>query len=440
MTAVTYSRLAGILSAIVDPVNSSTLQYAGQGRSLVPTKSTTTLALDWTTAVAASYMPATDMQVFCTRDPMRAVIFLDHNVGALTYRYNIVHYNGTTSFPTVHVGVIAMNGRWALGVSAYLPHGPHLFPLEADGQQGWWVDKDPGSAKAATINVLLAWNPVSDTGSVNFWRYLGGWVVSGTTRFAAGTTLYTFTVASSGYYRAEVALDAASIAVPFPAVTYYIEAPAGTSPPTWCHRPLPNYLTLMEQARGIRVTAASMVLVPSATAAATDLIAPYEGPPAQDWVTVAAGRTALLARNGGFSGVVPLGLRTFLRPDDDVTFTLKDDIDVRGAYNEPVTSFYGLFPPSRSSFQSVALSVAVAAARTATVTIVHAMEYAPATYSTAIPRVPPLYSPEEWAYALWVLSCSDARDTYWSSSAQVSTIITVLMNRWRAITNIQLNY
>lgn len=407
MSAVNNEKVVNLLETLVFPVEGSTLRY-NDGTTAVASAArilTQEININWNTAVTDRNIPAAEAMVFLFRDPLRSVVFYDHNVSRSIFTYECADtdFNENFFYPNFG-GEAPCNIAWANGTSSFLPHGSRLYAMKADGRSGLWCDND--GTNTSTIEVTFDDATTLAGCSVNFFYWTGStWFLSEQQLCVNGTASYRQTTWSvvGGHY------TAVSFTTPLTgtSATYAqlkLVCVGGVGPAVWCHRPIPNINELLPIVESIRVVAGSLTWLNESPALdeSGKIVSVTVAPP-HPWSNLTVSQSNLTSLSGYKSRLAKNGLYTFLKPAaGDDAFVYDDTSIVKSALRSYSYIATGFKPTATNSPYIVAsMNVANTNARDTSVTITHAIEFI--TDSKIQESRLPDASPEEWVQAINML-------------------------------------
>ncbi len=394
----TGSAMGAIVAAMCLPDEYSPVRIR-DAYSTTPTavaKATEDFKLSWSTAVADTLLPQTDMVIFQFRNALRHTVRFNHNPSALVFAY-AWRFDGSAgapaNFPTLGpLGVFELEPSFADSTGAYAPHGTRLPAGIDKGHKYLWVDAT--AAAATTLTVTLAVAPGADTGNVQLVRWVDGRrVVVQTTPFVGAQAAYPFTITQNGYY--SIVINQLSGATNFTNTTV---AHTGTSP-CWEHRMLTGYNLNIAKVQSYAIIAGSVLWRNTAS------FENAQGDAGSVQVGNGVGWESV-ASAGSYSGIAstfpnnwksrygPKGIYGFLKPEDAEDLAMYSDVDLTS------TGFSSMAFPldDRAPFIVYAMSSTVAAGRETSVRLATHIQYQ--TNDTWADVRQPSVSKRDWEDAL----------------------------------------
>lgn len=368
-----------ILFALTLPSEAPAFRYNGQTTGN-PTSAKTLMQdqkLNWQNVTVDGSIPAAEQMVFLFRNPLRAFVYYDANPTGQLFDYIVHNWDGTTTHnPSNMVGggyfQPVLSYATPTPASTYYPHGDYLFPCEANGRLGFWVDQS-AAATYASLGVSFAADPGLAGASIQWYNWNGlQWENADQQDTVAGTLdYYNVTPFVGGAYMSlDIKINSAA-ACPF---TIHIKSNAGATG-VWCHRSIPNISELLPIINGVRVNAASILWTNfSSELQASGKLVSVSVPACLPWTNIAVSQSGLTRLQGYESRQAKTGGYSFLRPDGPDDFKFNNDI--RPSTRKGSVLNYAAFPvQERSSYVALALSVANVDARDTSIQITHAIEY-----------------------------------------------------------------
>jgi hypothetical protein len=402
--------MAGAVTQLVDklvfPENKSPLRYDDE-TSATPTAGQTfsqEINLNWASASADRAIPQTDMMVFLFKDPLRAVVFYNHNQSSSPFQYQIKSaYDNGNGFP---IGD-CLSGYWlpgdrAVATMSYQPHSAVLYPVEANGVSGYWCDND--GTRRSKLSIRLDDATTIAGGCVEWYVWTGTqWSWWARDDFVNATDTYVMSAnpPSGGAYMAAVVNGVAGMSATS-VVDYQLDGSSG--PATWCHYPAPNIDQLLPMIQGQRiVTAAANWQNLSSAFDESGKVTAVTVAPGLPWSNLATSANRLTAVAGYKSLLAKTGYYGFLRPTAN-QMTWDYSIQTCTLAGSTATNSRAKVNPD-APYIAVAMSVANANARNTTITVTHMMEYM-TTSKTQEARLPDgkIETVENWEMAIKLLA------------------------------------
>lgn len=325
----------------------------------------------WDAATADNQIPAQDCMGFLMGNALRAFILFEHNPTGQVFTYVLQNCLGTgSSFALPLYNNTQIVPRYASGTSAYLPHGPILFPgYDEAGNYYEWADN--GTALGTnSLDVNLNVGAAVTTGLVTWWRWDGKHaVLHDSQNFAVGQQLYTSRPPVGGAYMFVKVYNGDSTVT---SCTVTINCSQGS----WGHHPVSDITTLMTNAFGIRVNSASVKVQNNASALNRNgdftTVTVSKSLP---WCQIASGADNLSNLQNYRDRVADNGYYGVILPDSDEDVSeFYDDICAASGRASTINQF--AYPLSeRRPYKAIGLTVPVAAGRSFTWDVTHTIEY-----------------------------------------------------------------
>lgn len=373
--------VAKIIDTLVFPENKPCLRY-NDGAASTRTACqnlTSDYSLNWNNANTDRAIKQTDNVVFLFRDPLRSVIFYDHNVDRRTYIYQIkcsldlgdhflVQPGCSGYFLPGDQAPLQASSNWA-------PHGNVLFPADCNGIAGYWCDND-GSGNYAFLENDIDDATTLNGGQFEYYAWVGNkWVLWASTPMTDGNSYYFCPTAPpvGGAYMA------VAISLPRPTTctqlnSYRLATTPGGGPSTWCHRAAPQIETLLPTIASNRIIAASVKWENlSAALDESGKITAVTVMPGIPWSNIASGATTLSGLQGYRTLQAKGGYYGFTQPTED-QMEWQDSVTQSFIKGQTQITNAWFKPCSESPYIAVGMSIANTAARDTSLTVTHMIE------------------------------------------------------------------
>lgn len=396
---------ARLVERLIFPAEHPSTRF-NDGASATPSAAVTLtqeLNVNWSTAVTDRCIPATEAMVILFRDPVRAVVFYDHNVSRSDFSYEMINSDANTNtFSGIAGAESFFEPVWGNATKTYKPHGTRLYPIEADGHYGMWCDNDGTNYSYLCIDLTDATAVVG--GVVCWWFWNGSkWGFWDSMPLVNGTTTYNGLIAppdGGAYMCVSVTLPIGSANQ---SVYLNLNCQSSTGCSVWCHRPVSNIEQLIPIVKNVRVIAASLEwLNLSPDLDESGKIVSVVVPTGDPWSVNAISQSQLTLLEGYRSRQAKVGYYGYTKPSGQSdSFDYKKQIArvaVRGSND---FARVATFADDNTPYLMAAMSVALASARDTSLTITHSIEYL--TDSKIQESRLSEYSVESWQRALTVL-------------------------------------
>lgn len=402
--------MAGSVTQLVDklvlPENKAPLRYDDEAAATPTAGQTFTqeINLNWASAVADRAIPQTDMMVFLFKDPLRCVVFYNHNQSSSPFLYQIKNaLDGGNGFSISD----CTSGYWlpgdrALATMSYQPHSAVLYPVEANGYSGYWCDND--GTRSSKLKIRLDDATTVAGGCVEWYVWTGTqWAWWARDEFVNATDTYLMTAnpPSGGAYMAAVVNGV--IGMSATAVVDY-QLDGGTGAATWCHYPTPSVDQLLPMVQGQRIVAAAVNWQNLSSAFdESGKVTAVTVAPGLPWSNLATSANRLTSINGYKSLLAKTGYYGFLRP---TTNQMAWDYSMQmSAFAGSTTTNSRTKVNADAPYIAVAMSIANANARNTTISVTHMMEYMTTSKSQET-RLPDgkIEMAENWSMAIKLLA------------------------------------
>jgi hypothetical protein len=394
------SEVVDLTTSLIFPDNKPPLRYNDgvAAQSTAAQTLTQDINLNWGTAVTDRAIPASNMQVFLFRDPLRSLIYYDHNVSRQTFRYLIRSTaDGQEFYPVSgpNTGFWVPGGR-ATADGTYQPHGPVLYPVNCGGVPGYWCDYDGEHRSHLEIDLDDA---TTVAGGVINWFFWTGqqWSLWQSRAMFNGAQVYGMTInpPPGGAYMA--------VSISFPDGTSATQIEGyrlvcdGTGPAVWCHRACPGIDDTLPVVQNYRCVAAAMKwLNESATLDESGRVIAATVPPGIPWSNIAGGFDSLNVINGYRVAQAKKGYYGFTRPTEH-GLEWSDNIVRSAVKGSTATNQWSDFMPA-DPYLTVCMAVSKADARDTSVTVTHMIEFMSVNRGQEI-RLPE-FSEQAWTHAI----------------------------------------
>jgi hypothetical protein len=368
-----------LLERLVFPGEFSATRY-NDGAAATPSAAVVLsqeININWATATVDRSIPATEAMVLLFRDPVRAVVFYDHNVARTVFRYDLINSDAnTTAFSGVINTEVSFEPVFANATTTYQPHGNRLYPIDAGDHYGLWCDYD--GTNYNYLSVVLADATAVTGGVVNWWFWNGAkWGLWDTMPLVNGTATYSGGYAppdGGGYMRVSLALPIGSTNQ---TVLVSLVCHGGVGPSVWCHRAVSNMDQLMPIIKNIRVNAAAIQwLNLSPELDESGKIVSVVVPTGDPWNNVAISQSSLTLLEGYKTRQAKVGFYGFTKPSGrSDSFDYKRQfarVAVRGSAD---MARVAAFADYNTPYLIASMSVAITSARDTSVTVTHTIEY-----------------------------------------------------------------
>lgn len=366
--------VAALLRAIFLPkLHANGLRLASEGAGIPSAAANMSVVYDtsnWPAATVTSELPPADQMYFLFCNPLRSLVYYIHNPTNTAYAYQLIDpLNGTVNFTLKRDVEIELRPRFAQVSTTFAPHSTLMFPgYDENGHYYLWVQSGVGG----NMTVLLNGSPASNgIGVVKFFYWDGKHAaLYSIQEFLSGQSSYNIVPPNGGAY---MFASVQSFQNTISSATVTING----SGDIWAHVPVPDIQTLLLQAYGIRVNAASIrIQNDSSPLNRNGNIIGVTVAKSINWTQIATSASALSQLQNYREFTADKGYYGVPLPDSDEDVSeFFDDISAPALRAYPTMTQMAYPLQERRPYKAVSLNVPQTSGRSFTAEITHALEY-----------------------------------------------------------------